>query len=137
MFLIFLTEEEKEQYLNLAVIAANTNGSLEEDEKEMINGYLREMNISLESTELCSNCSEDYVFRFFSASERSHKKIVLFEIIGLLACDRSFDEDEKRFVLRLSKAIGLSSEEVDAISQLALQYFDIVVEIASNIFVDQ
>lgn len=135
MFLNMLTKEEKQGYLNLAVIAANINGSLEEEEKELIRAYQREMDIPLESTALASCYDEDTVFRSFSSSEKSHKKIVLFEIIGLLTCDSSFDEDEKRFVFRLSNAIGLSTDDVDTISEMALRYFDLVVEIADSIFV--
>lgn len=136
MFLNLLTKEEKLNFFNLAVIAANINGSLEDEEKELLNGYQREMNISLEPTEFDSDYSEESIFGFFSTSEKSHKKIVLFEIIGLLTCDSLFDEDERRFVFRLSNAIGLSADDVDTISQLALRYFDIVVEIANSIFVE-
>ena len=134
MFLNFLTKEEKPQFLKLAILAANINGSLEAEEIELINRYQREMDTSMEPTELGSDYNEESVFRFFCESEKSHKKIVLFEIIGLLTCDSSFDEDEKRFVIRLSNAIGLSTDDFECISQLALRYFDIVVEIAVSIF---
>ena len=50
MFLNLLNEEEKPQFLSLAVIAAKINGSLEDEELELISGYQREMNISLESS---------------------------------------------------------------------------------------
>ena len=136
MFLNLLTEEEKHEYLNLAAIAAHTNGSLEEDEKELINAYQREMGISDPVLDTdWSVYSEEPIFRFFSASEKSHKKIVLFEIMGLLMSDSSFDEAEKNFVFRLSEAIGLSAAEVDSISQLALQYLNLVIEIADSLFV--
>lgn len=136
MFLNLLNEEEKHNYLNLAVIAAHTNGSLEEDEKDLIKVYQREMGISDPVLDTdWSVYSEESAFHFFSASEKSHKKIVLFEIIGLLMCDSSFDEAEKRFVFRLSEAIGLSAAEVDSVSQLASQYLNLVIEIADNIFV--
>lgn len=135
MFLNLLNEEEKPQFLSLAIIAAHINGSLEDEELELINGYQREMNISLGSSVLGPDLNEKSVFHFFSEVEKSHKKIVLFEIIGLLACDSSFDEDERRFILRFSDAIGLSADDVDTISQLSLRYFDIVTEIADCIFV--
>ena len=135
MYLNFLTKEEKRQYLNLAIIAANSNDSFEDKEKEFISGYQREMGISLEPAEFGPEDNEESVFRFFSMSEISHKKIVLFEILGLLSCDSKFDENEKRFVFRLINAIGLSADDVDTISQLASRYFDIVAEIASSIFV--
>ena len=135
MFLNLLNTEEKHQFLNLAVIAAQINGSLDDEELELISGYQREMDIALESSVLGSDLNEGSVFHFFSESEKSHKKIVLFEIIGLLACDSSFDEDERRFVLRFSNAIGLSVDDVDIISQLSLRYFDIVTEIADCILV--
>ena len=134
MFLNLLSKEEKQNFINLAIIAANINGSFETEEKELIKGYQREMDISKESIVLDSNDNEESVFHFFAASEKSHKKIVLFEIIGLLTCDSSFDEKEKDFVFRLSKAIGLSADDVDTLSQFALRYSDIVIDIADSIF---
>ena len=134
MFLNLLTNEEKHHFLSLAALAANINGSLAEEEEELINSYRREMNLSAESVAIDSDHSEESVFGFFAASEKSHKKIVLFEVVGLLTCDSSFDDDERSFVCRLSQAIGLSADETDTISQLALRYFDVVVEIASSIF---
>ena len=134
MFLNLLSKEEKQNFINLAIIAANINGSFETEEKELIKGYQREMDISMESIVLDSNDNEESVFHFFAASEKSHKKIVLFEIIGLLTCDSSFDEKEKDFVFRLSKAIGLSADDVDTLSQFALRYSDIVIDIADSIF---
>ena len=135
MFLYMLTDEEKQQYLNLAVIAVHINGALEDEEKKFIEGYQREMEISVGPTLFDSIPDEESVFYFFSSSEKSHKRIVLFELIGLLTCDRVFDEEEKNFILRLCSALGLSADEIDSISQLALRYFDIITEIASSIFI--
>lgn len=134
MLLNLLTKEEKRQYINLAVIAAHINGSLEDEEKKMIEGYQREMAISVEPEIFNSVPDENSVFQFLSSSERSHKRIILLELIGLLTCDRVFDEEEKNFVFRLCKAIGLSAEEIDNISRLALQYFQVITEITNNIF---
>ena len=135
MFLNMLTKEEKQQYLNLSVIAAHINGTLEDEEKKIIEGYQREMGISVEPAIFDSVLEEESVFHFFSSSEKSHKRIVLFELIGLLTCDRVLDDDEKHFILRLCSAIGLSADEIDTVSQLALRYFDIIAEIASNLFI--
>ncbi len=134
MFLNLLTQEEKEQYLLLAVIAANINGCLEDEEKKIIEGYRREMDISVDPSVFDSDPDEESVFHFFSMTGKPHKRIVLFELIGLLTCDRVLDEKETSFLIRFCSAIGLSADEIDTVSQLALRFFDIVAEIAGSLF---
>ena len=106
MFLNMLNEQEKQEYLNLVVLAAHINGVLEDEEKIMIRGYQREMGLTNDAIPVCSELDEASVFRGFSESEVSHKKIVLFELIGLLLCDNEYDEDETRFVIRFCDAAG-------------------------------
>lgn len=134
MFLNMLTTEEKYHYLNLAEIAANINGTVEDEEREFIDGYKREMNISSDVIPEGIGTDEESIFRFFSASELSHKRIVLFEMIGLLTCDRELDDEESHFIFRLFNGIGLSADEVDTISELSVCYYDIITEIAKTLF---
>ena len=134
MFLNMLNEQEKQEYLNLVVLAAHINGVLEDEEKIMIRGYQREMGLTNDAIPVCSELDEASVFRGFSESEVSHKKIVLFELIGLLLCDNEYDEDETRFVIRFCDAAGMPLDEAETISQLAVRYFNVITEIAESIF---
>ena len=134
MFLNLLQEEEKYNYLQLAMKAAHINGVFEEEEKKLINAYQREMNIIGNITEYDQQ-EEIAVFRTFAESELSHKKIVLFELIGFLSSDSDFDDDEKAFVARFCNETGMSVENIEIISQSVAKYYSVISEIAELIFV--
>ena len=126
MLLNLLNENEKHTFISLAIKAAESNGVVENEEVELISDYCREMildniNINEYSTMTLENIAEK-----ISSSQKSHKKIILFEIMGLLCVDKVFDEEEKKFIYDFATKIGLEKDEMNKINSLLDQYLDVV-----------
>lgn len=132
MFLNQLTDKEKEAFLKLAIDAAYTNGDFNTEEHAMIDQYCQEMNLPRQDQ--YSETALDQLVPIFSSAEDSHKKIVVFELLGLLVADGEFDEAEKVFIHELALSIGVQDSEIDKQMELLKRYMDIVKEIAGELF---
>lgn len=125
MFLNKLTLLEKESFISLGVHAANANGFFDDKEYAMIEEYCKEMGIAFFDARKVKKMEEIInVFR-----ESANKKMVLFEVLGLLYADGSYDDKENVFVQDFAKKIGLSSDDVEQQNNLIVKYLDLVKEI--------
>ncbi len=108
MFLMSLNKALKPLYLELAVKAAEANGIVAQEEKNMLKAYGQEMDIEpIYST----NKTIDEVLSTITSlsSSANDLRIIIFEILGLLQSDSVFDEKEQEFVERIASAFGISS----------------------------
>ena len=132
MFLNQLSYDEKRMYIALAKKAAGANGEIASEEKSLISRYCYEMEMSPDYADTVS-AERDEIISFFSKSEASHKRIVLFETIAIMYVDGTFDEEEKRFTYSFAKEIGISDEEINKILKIAHEYVKCVANIAEEI----
>jgi len=96
MFLSRLNNEQKELFLELAMKAAEVNGIVELEEKNMLKCFAIEMNIApIYGTD---KRVEDIVNRIVDISSEKELRIILFEILGIIVSDSVFDESEQAFV---------------------------------------
>lgn len=130
MFLDRLKNEEKKAFMVIADHAAKINGIIEEQEKRLLSEYCKELQISDYETE--SMGYEDAV-SLFATVEHSGKRILIFEILGLLYADGIFDDKEKRFIIELTQSIGLDKNEFDRILVSLDRYIESVTEISDVI----
>ena len=126
MFLNLLNESEKHVFISLAIRAAESNGVVEKEEIELINDYCREMMLNKIDVEKYIPESMENIVEILSSSEKSHKKIVLFEIMGLLNVDSEFDEKEKNFIYEFGLQIGIKNEELDQLRGSLDRYLKVV-----------
>ena len=131
MFLGRLSEKEKNAFLSLSVHASNSNGVFAEEEKMMIRGYCKEMEIPFFDVE--KTIPLDKVVELFKESELSIKKIVLLEILGLLYSDGVVDDSEKKFVNEYAKKIGLTKEDVEKQTAAIKEYIHVLKKVAEVI----
>lgn len=96
MFLSKLNSEQKELFLELAMKAAEVNGIIELEEKNMLKCFAIEMNIApIYGTD---KRVEDIVNRIVDISSEKELRIILFEILGIIVSDSVFDESEQAFI---------------------------------------
>ena len=131
MFLNRLTLLEKETFISLGVRAAEANGIIVEEEYLALEEYCKEMGIAFFDVRNLRDM--EYIVSVFSKSEKSHKRIVLLELLGLMHIDKSYDEQEKEFVEKFANNIGLDSSEVSAQEKLIKKYLELIREISSEI----
>ena len=73
--------------------------------------------------------SMDEIVATYAESKEHIKKIILFEIIGLLFADGVFDQKEQAFLSKYAAEIGLDSYVVDKQIELMEKYLTVVHEI--------
>ena len=131
MFLNRLTPLEKEAFISLGVNAAKANGEFVAEERAMIKEYCKEMEIPFFDAEDAKTA--DDIEAVFKSSTECHKKIALFELLGLMVADGSYDNMEEDFVLDFAKRIGLSENDVNILYEFLKKYLDLVKEISEDI----
>ena len=128
MFLHLLTDKQKYLFLELAIKAAEANGIVEIEEKNMIKVYSIEMGIKPiyktdRSTDSIINALDN------SCDERT-KRIILFEILGIMLSDLEYDYCEKNFVDNLTDSFSIPCEQKDMMLDLLKDYSDIYKRIS-------
>lgn len=131
MFLNQLTAKEKEAFISLSMHVANANGVIEESERLMMLEYCKEMDIPHEDAD--NNMSVDEIVAVFSKSDIKNKKIMMFEILGLVYSDGVYDQAEKNFIKGYAEKVGISQEVVNKQTELIVKYLDLLKQIAETI----
>ena len=128
MFLNQLSEREKKAFLELSVHVSNSNGVFADEEKAMIWEYCKEMDIKEFNVDNVAPLEE--VIDDIKMSSLHIKKIILLEILGLVYADGTYDDNEKGFVLRFVKQIGLTEEIAEAQTVAIKEYLEVLKKIA-------
>ncbi len=132
MFLHLLKEENKSLFIELCEHAAQADEVLENKEKETISMYCREMGIS--EVELGEKRGLVTVLDELSQNtEPSEKKIILFEILGLMLSDDEYVEQEEQFVYDIIEKFGIEKQIVLQMRSLLEIYKAVYRELYLNV----
>ena len=128
MFLNSMSNEEKTLFLELAYKLANIDGDYAEEEEEIINSYKAELGIF----DIGDTGSIDDIIDFFATRNETVKKIVLFELYGMICADNQIVDAEKVFFEKLRNKFQIPEYLVDRIIEVAdelQEVYDKVYEI--------
>ena len=131
MFLNRLSMQEKENFISLAMKAAESNGMVVEEEYSMIEEYCKEMGIAFFDARNVKEVND--IVAFFRNSSLANKKTVLLEMIGLMYADGDYDEDERQFVKSIATGIGLTNGDVEKYDGFILKYISLVKDTLEDI----
>lgn len=134
MFLSKLNNKEKEMFLDIAVYTAQSNGIVEDVEKELIMQYCREMGVSFYDISKLHSMQE--LVDFFSNVSKEKKRIVVLELLGLCYADGCMDAIETAFTEKFAQDIGLSEEIYNMIKKDVEEYSIILGIISGHILND-
>lgn len=120
MFLSNLNSNQKNLFIQLAIKAAESNGIVPIEQKNMLKAFAMEMSISpVYKTE---RDTEDIINELIANSNERELKIVLFEILGIIVVDSDLDDKEKMFVSHMVEKCNLSAELIDQMVKLLDDY---------------
>lgn len=108
MFLDVLNKDEKEWFMDLAIKAAEANGEVAKEEKNMLHAFAAEMKIPARTK--CERDLDSILKDFVDNSSKKSMKVVLFELIGIIFADNEFDDAEKKFINSVTDSFQISSE---------------------------
>lgn len=129
MFLNNLNNKQKKLFIQLAIKAAEANGIVELEEKNMLKSFAIEMDIPpVYNTE---NNLETILNELVSISSEQELKIILFEILGIVVSDGVFDDDEKNIVKNIVERCKLDTNIVDEMLNALYEYINVYKKIVS------
>lgn len=132
MFLNLLQERNKEAFLALTVHASLANGIFAEEEKDMIYAYCHEMNMKEQIPSELKDF-EQIIDLLADQADDVEKKIIIMEILGLIKADGIYDEQEKRFMEKLTEGLKVDKEVLGKFDSLLEIYLVICKELRAAV----
>lgn len=111
MFLIELNDKERKNFLELAYHAMAVDNNIDPRENEIFQNFRAEMRLS-EADYPIANKSVKAVITEFQASKKRVKKIVLFELWGIILADEAYSQAERELINELGAAWNLKQFEI-------------------------
>lgn len=127
MFLNSLNNEQKNLFIELAIKAAESNGVVPIEQKNMLKAFAIEMSITpVYQTE---KKTEEIIDKIIAISSEQQLKVILFEILGIIVSDKVFDDKEKVFVKHVVERCNMDVALIDKMVELLDKYASIYQEI--------
>lgn len=122
MFSNLMNNEEKEKFLELIYKTANYDGEYAAEEEELINNYKIELGL----TTIPETSTMENLISYFAEKEDQLKKIIFFELYGMIKADGTVAEKEETILSQVKDKFALGNgtyeELVDAASRLQKAY---------------
>lgn len=106
MFVNLMNVEEKKNFLELVYKIANCDGEFSDDEEELVNSYKMELGIS----DIPDTKSIDELIALFADKAIQLKKIVFFELYGMIMADGKVVDAETEILNNLKNQLSLGEE---------------------------
>ena len=135
MFLEILKDEQKDLFLQLAVIAAKENGYVDEAEDALLTKFANEMNIAPKTEATLS--LDEVIDKLASSCDKREKKIVLFEAAGIMNSDGEYSDAEFDFLKKIAAKFEISEEELGTLMGLVSDYVALFNEILITVIDDE
>ena len=135
MFLEILKYEQKDLFLQLAVIAAKENGYVDEAEDALLTKFANEMNIAPKTEATLS--LDEVIDKLASSCDKREKKIVLFEAAGIMNSVGEYSDAEFDFLKKIAAKFEISEEELETMMGLVSDYVALFNEIIITVIDDE
>ncbi len=108
MFLDNLSEEQKNLFIDLAVIAMEANGAVDDSETALLEKYCREMAIKYRDKVQNNDCDK-ILERLRAISDDATLKKITIEIITLLYIDNNLADEEDELLNKIQEKFQFST----------------------------
>lgn len=133
MFAKNFNENEKKYFTELLLIMAESDGDIQDEEKELLEIFRIEMD--LKNIPEKSSYDIESVLSELSKSNESIKKAIYFELYTLVKADNIIDDSELKLLNKISSKLSISQDKVNNIRKaadtLAVAYSEIIQQILS------
>jgi len=125
MFLHQLNNSERKAFIELAHLVANASGIINDQERQMIDTYSREMEISIKVEDVEELSLEHIIAKFESEAS---KKVSFIEAIAIAYADGVYEEEEKQVINRIREAYGFSQEYYEDVKAWLISFNEIYLK---------
>ena len=119
MYLELLTEAERRVFLDIAHQAVECDGNIAQEEMEMLDSYRNECMLT---DYVRSANTLDQNLEILKSSERSHRKIVLLELIGIWSADREWKDAELQMMDKVAKELAIPDSRVNRLRRWSCEF---------------
>lgn len=123
MYLAVLSKEEKELFIGLAYNIAVSDGNYSDEEKRTILGYCQEMQMDFDQKVMIKPI-DDIVERIKVVSNKTSKKIIIFEALGLAMSDGIYGEDERVIINNMEKDFEIEKGFINKCEAILKEYIE-------------
>lgn len=127
MFLRPMNEEQKELFLDLALVAASINGVVEESEKALLVAYADEMGVDVSKASI--KPVDEICARIKEISNSKELNQIMFEIVGMIISDSEYDNQERDFVSQVAELFEIPMSRVEEMFRCVDEYTSLVKKI--------
>lgn len=131
MFLSRLSDVQKESVVDLLVIAANVDGELADEEKDIIERYCAEMSVDVRYE--VSVSLEEAIRKLADNSSRAELKKILVELGAMILCDSKYVEEEKQLIETYTEITRITPEETNHAFDLLNRLSEIYAELGEYV----
>ena len=131
MFLNYLNDEQKDLFIELAIKAAESNGIVALEQKNMLKCFAIEMN--MKPVYQTNRDVETIIDDVIKKTSEKELKVILFEILGIIISDNVFDEKERYFTKHIVERCNIDLKIVDKMVSLLEDYSRIYKEIIETV----
>lgn len=114
MFLEMLEEKERLVFLDLAHLAMSCDGEISKEELDVLSTYSYECKVEDFKH---SNKSLDQCLYDLSGSLRTHKKIILLELMGIWAADDEWRDEEIHMMDHIATKLDIPQSRVNRLKR--------------------
>lgn len=122
MFLNELNKNEAVAFVNVVSEFANIDNTFAKEEKEVLDGYLEELNLDKDSV---GKMKFDDSLKTLNESTDRIKKIVYFELIGIALVDGEYQDKEVDFLDNIANEFAISRSKRIAFANYFYNFTDI------------
>lgn len=115
MFANVMNQTEKEKFLELIYKIAQCDDEYSEEEEDLLNNYKIELGLQ----DVNDTDTLEGLVNFFAVKSQELKKIVFFELYGMIMADRKIESKEKKLIELIETAFGLSEKQYQDIITVA------------------
>lgn len=130
MFIERLNENEKKDFLELIYKIANCDNNFADEEEELINSYKNELGIEkIENTKTIDQLVEE-----FAEKSIQIKKVVFFELYGMIMADGKLELQEERIFFLIKNKFMLEEKSYTKLIKAAEQLQQAYDQVYAAIF---
>lgn len=127
MFLNELNDKEKKNFLELAYHAMRADETIDPKEHEMFQNFRAEVRLS-EADYPLTNKPLNLIIADFQAAKKRTRKIVMFELWGIILADDAYAESERKLINELAAAWNFKQFEVTKIKRWVQDFNEMLGE---------
>ena len=132
MFLQELNLKEKKNFLELAHYIMTVDGKTDEVELNMFNNFRAEVRLGEDDYVIKKKSIKDIITEF-NASKKRTKKVVMYQIFGIILSNHEYHENQKQTIELLQKEWNFRDYDIKKIMRWVEDFNDLLTEAIINL----